>query len=173
MSSDPVPIATGILMERYHQDLEQASVMLLDLSGSRRQDVTECASWLVGTSPDPLGDMTGRDLPAVMRRAVEFIHSNARRAIDLYEIAEAAGIGERGLQAGFRKHLDQTPMGYLRNVRLQGAHRDLVAGDPARGDTVAGIAQGWGFTHPGRFSALYRHAFADSPSATLRGWPVA
>lgn len=166
---DPVPVATGVLIERYQQDLEQASSMLRELARGRGQELTEYASWLVKTSSDPLSDTIAPGVPAVVRRAVEFIQANAQRTLELGEIAEAAQIGKRGLQIEFQQHLGQTPMAYLRSARTQGAHRDLVSGDPVRGDTVAGIAAQWGFTHPGRFSATYRHAFGDSPSATLRG----
>jgi transcriptional regulator GlxA family with amidase domain len=57
---------------------------------------------------------------------------------------------------------------YLRRVRLDRAHRDLEAADPSV-DTVTAIAGRWGFTHPGRFSSIYKQAFGRSPSVTLRG----
>ena len=45
-------------------------------------------------------------------------------------------------------------MAYLRRVRLDRAHRDLQAANPAV-DTVTAIAVRWGFTHAGRFSVAY------------------
>lgn len=68
----------------------------------------------------------------------------------------------------FRRHLDTSPMTYLRQIRLRRAHRDLLTGDPTR-DTVAEIAIRWGFAHTGRFSQVYRIEFGQSPSVTLRG----
>ena len=66
-----------------------------------------------------------------------------------------------------RRHLDTTPYGYLRRVRLERAHRDLQAGSPA--DTsVAAVAGRWGFADLGRFAAQYRTAFGRLPSQTLR-----
>jgi AraC-like DNA-binding protein len=47
-------------------------------------------------------------------------------------------------------------------------HGALLAADPARGDTVSGIARLWGFAHPGRFAALYARAYGESPGLTLR-----
>ena len=107
--------------------------------------------------------------PAVVRRAVEFMDANAHRELDVAQVADAAHIGIRGLQAAFRRHRDQTPLEYLRRVRLEQAHRDLQAADPAQGHTVAGIAARWGFTHPGRFSVDYRRAYGLSPRQTLKG----
>lgn len=106
--------------------------------------------------------------PATVRRAVEFMDAHAREEIDIVRIAEAARIGPRGLQAAFRKHRGQTPLEYLRTVRMEGAHRELTAGDPTLGDTVAAIAAGWGFAHPGRFSVEYQRAYGHPPSETLR-----
>jgi AraC-like DNA-binding protein len=106
--------------------------------------------------------------PATVRRAVAYIDAHALDDIDISQIAAAARIGPRGLQAAFRKHRGQTPLEYLRQVRMDGAHRDLMAGDPTRGDTVAATAARWRFTHAGRFSVEYRESHGRSPSQTLR-----
>jgi AraC-like DNA-binding protein len=106
--------------------------------------------------------------PAVVRRAVDFVESNAHREIGLGEIAQAARIGPRGLQHAFRKHRGCAPTEYLRQVRMDYAHQDLVAADPSHGDTVAAIAARWGFLHAGRFSIGYRAIYGRSPSDTLR-----
>lgn len=115
------------------------------------------------SAPDP-----GWAEPATVRRAVEFMDANAGRDIDVAQIAEAARIGARGLQSAFRRHRGQTPLEYLRRVRMTGAHRDLESADPADGATVSAIAARWGFTHPGRFSVEYRRAYGHSPSHALR-----
>jgi transcriptional regulator GlxA family with amidase domain len=73
------------------------------------------------------------------------------------------------VQEAFRRHLDTTPIGYLRRVRLERAHNDLAAADPGAGSTVAEIAARWGFAHHGRFAALYQDSYGRSPSQTLRG----
>jgi transcriptional regulator GlxA family with amidase domain len=74
----------------------------------------------------------------------------------------------RAVQYMFRRHLDTTPMAYLRRIRLDRAHRDLLAADPSH-DTVSAIATRWGFAHTGRFSQVYRAEFGESPSVTLHG----
>ncbi|WP_372460725.1 helix-turn-helix domain-containing protein [Actinomycetospora endophytica] len=51
---------------------------------------------------------------------------------------------------------------------MEGAHRDLEAADPTRGDTVGAIAARWGFAHPGRFAIDYRRSYGRSPGETLR-----
>lgn len=104
--------------------------------------------------------------PAV-RRAVAYIQDHAAEPIELTDIADAARVGTRGLQLGFRRHLDTTPLAYLRRIRLERAHLDLTASDPAK-VTVSEIAQRWGFAHQGRFAAAYRRRYGQPPSHSLR-----
>ena len=106
--------------------------------------------------------------PPMLRRAIEFMHANCTRDIGMGEVAKALNVTPRAVQYMFRRHLDMSPMTYLRQIRLRRAHRDLLAGDPTR-DTVAEIAIRWGFAHTGRFSQVYRTEFGQSPSVTLRG----
>ncbi|MEV0901636.1 AraC family transcriptional regulator [Actinoplanes sp. NPDC049802] len=110
----------------------------------------------------------GRVPPAAVRRAMAYIDAHAGEPLTVEDIAAAAHLSVRGLQAAFARHGDTTPTGYLRRARLHGAHRDLADGDPARGDTVAAIARRWGFAAPGRFAVEYRKAFGRSPGHTLR-----
>ena len=105
--------------------------------------------------------------PPALRWAIAFIHENAHRDIGLSDIAAAVSVTPRSVQYTFRRHLSTTPLEYLRRVRLNRAHRDLQAADPAV-DTVMGIAGRWRFGHPGRFSIAYRQAFGTLPSQTLR-----
>ncbi len=119
----------------------------------------------MGAAPDRPG---GADASAV-RRAVAYIDDHAAEPIGLAEIAAAARLGSRTVQEAFRKHLDTTPIAYLRRVRLERAHRDLRAADPTAGTTVAEIAARWGFAHHGRFAALYQSCYGHAPSHTLRG----
>ncbi len=108
--------------------------------------------------------------PAVLRRAMAFIEEQADHPLTVNEIAAAAGVGIRGLQSAFRRHLDITPMGYLRRVRLDRVHRELRAADPLTGITVQQTARRWGFANLGRFAAEYRSTYGVVPSQTLRGW---
>ena len=70
------------------------------------------------------------------------------------------------MQLAFRRHLDTTPLGYLRRVRLDYAHRQLAAADP-RYESVTAVAYRWGFSSS-RFAAYYRQAYGVLPSQTLR-----
>ncbi|GAB7051402.1 AraC family transcriptional regulator [Catenuloplanes indicus] len=110
----------------------------------------------------------GETGPGAVRRAIAYLEEHAAEATTLADVAAAARTGPRGLQAAFRRHLDTTPMAYLRRIRLERAHRELQAADPAQGATVGAIARRWGFTHLGRFAAAYRDEYGTSPAETLR-----
>ncbi|MER7762248.1 AraC family transcriptional regulator [Streptomyces sp. NPDC097619] len=107
---------------------------------------------------------------ATVDRAVRFIEENAHRDLRLADIARAARVTPRALQYAFARHADCSPHGQLRRVRLDRAHADLKAADPADGLSVAKVAARWGFTNAGRFAAAYRAAYGVSPSTTLRYW---
>ena len=108
------------------------------------------------------------DTPQPLRRALAFIDEHAADPITLNEIAAAARLSPRGLQAAFRRRLDTTPLAYLRSVRMQRAHRDLQDAEPADAMSVAVVAAHWGFAHLGRFATEYRRRFGIYPSQTLR-----
>jgi AraC-like DNA-binding protein len=104
--------------------------------------------------------------PESLHRAVSFIEANPHRELTAADIAAAAGVTVRAVQLAFRRHLDTTPMAYLRRVRLHLAHQDLLDGDPAT-DSVTAIGARWGLVNPSHFATLYRREFGQSPSHTL------
>ncbi|MER7951922.1 AraC family transcriptional regulator [Streptomyces sp. NPDC096079] len=110
----------------------------------------------------------GRDSTSrTLRAAVAYIEANADRDITLADIAASIPVTPRAVQYAFARHLDTTPLAYLRRVRLALAHADLQAAEPGS-TTVTSVAMRWGFGHPGRFAAAYRAAYGRAPSRTLR-----
>ncbi|MFC0863470.1 AraC family transcriptional regulator [Sphaerimonospora cavernae] len=117
-------------------------------------------------TPALLGEQP-RVAPPAVKRAMELIEAHAAEPLTVEDIAEAVGVGARALQEGFRRHLDTTPMAYLRDVRLDRVRAELTAGVPGT-TTVTDVAYAWGFMHLGRFSLAYRKRFGETPSETLR-----
>ncbi|MFI7481150.1 helix-turn-helix domain-containing protein [Kocuria sp. M1R5S2] len=109
-----------------------------------------------------------RTSPAGLRRAIAFMEEHLAEDIGLPEIAAAARMSPRGLQAAFRRELASTPLSHLRGMRLDAVHAELLSTDPADGGTVSGVAGRWGFAHAGRFAAAYRERYGVNPAATLR-----
>ena len=108
----------------------------------------------------------GALVPGVVRRAERYISDNAGAPITVSDVAAHLGISLRTLQAGFRQWRNTTPRAHLQQVRLQLVRDELIrSGADAN---VTAIAMRHGFAHLGRFSAQYRLAFGEPPSATLR-----
>lgn len=105
--------------------------------------------------------------PTAIREAVDYIEAHASEPIGVSDVADHIGLSVRALQQGFVKHVQMTPMTYLREIRLARVRHELAASDPTT-SSVTTIAASWGFFHVGRFAATYRTAYGESPSDTLR-----
>lgn len=164
--------ATGVLMERHRLTAEHAGGVLVSASREAGMPLLELAQAVLGSGRTDEPPVIRKTLarpgePAALQRAIAFIDAHAESRIRLADIVAAAGIAARALQYDFLRHHQITPLGYLRRVRLERAHRDLLAADPAGGDTVSAIAARWGFAKTGRFAEQYRAAYGRLPSQTL------
>jgi AraC-like DNA-binding protein len=105
--------------------------------------------------------------PRAIRTAIDVIEAEAHLPLTLSSIAARSQVSVRSLQQGFKRHLDTTPMTYLREVRLRRAHQHLLDSDPSA-VTVASVAYRWGFTNLGRFAATHAARYREPPVTTLR-----
>jgi AraC-like DNA-binding protein len=117
---------------------------------------------------DPALRLQAAGAPARIRRAAAFLEDNAHRPISTLDAAADAGLSAQALLRGFERHLGQTPLEYLRRVRLERAHRELQATHPAAATTVRTIAHRWGFADVTAFAARYRSTYGLPPHQTLR-----
>jgi AraC-like DNA-binding protein len=115
---------------------------------------------------DELARDTLAPVPGIVRRAERFMADNADTPITVSDVAAHLGVSLRSLQAGFRQWRNATPNAYLRQVRLRLVREELLRSD--KETNVTTVALQHGFMHLGRFSAQYRAAFGEGPSATLR-----
>ncbi|RWZ58274.1 AraC family transcriptional regulator [Labedella populi] len=104
---------------------------------------------------------------AGVRRAVAYLDEHVAEHVTLPDVAEAARLSVRSVQHVFRRHVGTTPLGYLRDRRLDAVRLELIASDPAE-STVADIARRWGFAHLSRFSQAYQARFGEYPRVTIR-----
>jgi AraC-like DNA-binding protein len=113
--------------------------------------------------------LTERDAGArLVKQACELIRDGACEPLRLNDVAATLGISLRHLQVSFRKHLGTTPQTFLRDCRLEAAHRMLSF--PSHGETVGAIARACGLGHPGEFTLHYRERFGERPSDTMSRW---
>ena len=130
------------------------------------QLVTAVLHTFPGTFLDyPSAPARDNPVPGAISRSVAFMEEHLGQPLTVAQIAGAARMSPRGLQAAYRRGMDTTPMAHLRALRLEAAHADLLAADPAT-STVGDIAARWGFTHLGRFAAAYRDRYGRKPGTT-------
>ena len=106
-------------------------------------------------------------LPAYVRQARDYIEANLDRSISLADITTAAEVHVTTLLKSFKQHYEMSPIAYLKQKRLEAAHRKLLANDPST-TSVSEVATQWGFFHFGRFSQYYFQLFGELPSETLK-----
>lgn len=103
---------------------------------------------------------------ARVRHAVEYIHAHAAEPLTPADIAEASGMHTRTLQTSMKEHLGTSPAAYLRQVRLDRVHDELLAAAPDE-TRVSDVARRWGFGNFGRFAGSYAARFDEYPRDTL------
>lgn len=149
-------------------DPRPAAHPLLAANAARLLAVTALSTFPNDALTDPTATDRRDGSSVTLRRATEYIDGHAAEDVTVADIAAAASVTIRAVQLAFRRHLDTTPTEYLRRVRLDLAHRQLIAADP-RDESVTAVAYRWGFSSPGRFSAAYRKVYGVLPSRSLRG----
>ncbi len=115
---------------------------------------------------EEIAEGNARPRPAYIAKAQEFIRNNVGEPIDPEQIAEAVNVSTRTLFAGFKAHLNTTPMRYLKDIRLELVRRELSSVERGRA-SVTTIAMNYGFHHLGHFCAAYRRKFGELPRDTL------
>jgi AraC-like DNA-binding protein len=116
---------------------------------------------------DELSTSVSPCLPRHVKRAIDLLEGQPERPWTVTELARVVSVRARTLQEGFHQYVGTPPMTYLREVRLERAHKELVAADPMQ-TTVAAVACRWGFAHLGYFAGEYRKKYVVKPSDTLR-----
>lgn len=184
LCDEPRPVTFGSAMNTLHGPARTWVRQLLWLSGQPTSPGSLLSQPLVArplaesvvngfllaathSHTDALAARTAPARPAVVRAAIDLMEADPSAPITVSMLAEHCGVGVRGLQHGFRRHVGMSPLEYLRDVRLRRAHEDLRAADPAA-ENVASIARRWGFGHPGRFAAAHQAKYGQTPLRTLR-----
>lgn len=103
--------------------------------------------------------------PRHVKLVLEFIADNPRLGASGAELAALSGVSLRTLQKAFDQFTGQSLADYERQVRLEGAYKDLMKSSDK---PIEDVALSWGFTNAGRFSRYFRDAFGVSPLSVTR-----
>ncbi|MES2525046.1 MAG: AraC family transcriptional regulator [Gemmatimonadota bacterium] len=99
-----------------------------------------------------------------VRQAVAHMHEDPARAWTLETLASEVGLSRSVLAERFRETMDETPLAYLRVVRLQRAMRLLVESDR----TLEQVASAVGYQDAFGFSKAFKRAVGASPGEYRR-----
>lgn len=99
-------------------------------------------------------------------RAREYVLANLDTPPTILELCNVVGASRRKLQYCFQETFGLSPVSYLRIMRLNAAHRDLL--HYSNQYNIQDVAAKWGFLHYGRFASEYRTLFAELPSQTIK-----
>ena len=83
-----------------------------------------------------------------MKRTEAYIKEHLHEPLNVEILAEHAGVSVRTLFTGFKNYLGTTPMSYLKELRFEQAHLELMHNENL---SVTDVAFKWGFSHLGRF----------------------
>lgn len=100
------------------------------------------------------------------QRAEACLRQNLCEPPTIATLCAALGASERTLHEAFREHFDATPKAYLKVLRLNAAHHDLL--EATEGLRVTDVALDYAFLHFGWFSQDYRRLFGETPHETLQ-----
>ena len=97
---------------------------------------------------------------------LEWSRANLHTPIKLTQLEERSGYSRRNLQLAFQQRFGCGPIQWVRQQRLEQARQDLL--NPSPGDSVAGIANRYGFSSLAVFSRDFRGRYGVPPSQLLR-----
>jgi AraC family ethanolamine operon transcriptional activator len=102
-------------------------------------------------------------------RIKEYVFAHVDQPPSIADLCRHVGVSRRTLQGCFQDAIGQTPLQYLRMLRLNAVRRELralaAAGQPV---SIGDVAARWGFWHWSRFTENYRLLFGELPSHTVQ-----
>lgn len=122
---------------------------------------------LCGPTENSGKNLTASTRQFVVNKARDYMRDHVDEPISVSDLCAHIRVSRRTLQYSFQDVLGTNPVHYLRNMRLNGARREIRRQTDKQAQ-VADIAARWGFWHTSRFAAEYKSLFGELPSATLK-----
>jgi AraC-like DNA-binding protein len=101
----------------------------------------------------------------VLNGVLDWVLSNLGESITLTKLERISGLSARSLQLMFSRHLNTTPMSWVKEQRIQKAHQ-LLMQQPSL--LVSEVAHLCGYPSAEMFAARYRQRFGQTPSQSRR-----
>jgi AraC-like DNA-binding protein len=126
----------------------------------------DAAAWLADIIVGQSGEAAVSE-PTLRRieHLERWMDAHLDESITLDRLRAVSGTGARALQKAVMTLRGQSPLEWVNARRMAAVRARLLEGSGAT--AVSSVALDYGITHLGRFSAAYRHAYGELPSATL------
>jgi AraC-like DNA-binding protein len=111
---------------------------------------------------EPVSGLGGGQL----RQMEEYILAHWNEPLTIENIASSISVSARSIFHNFKRRRGQSPMQFVKQVRLKHARHMLVRGDAPI--SVTEVAFACGFGNLGHFARDYFRAFGERPSETVR-----
>ncbi len=93
-------------------------------------------------------------------RIVRFLQNNYNQSLDISSIARFAGMGNSTLHHAFEKIVGQSPIQYLKKIRLHQARLMIVSNGLGASEAAYNV----GYNNPSQFSREFKRQFGLPPS---------
>ncbi len=95
-----------------------------------------------------------------------YIRDHLHEPLTFADLVSVSEMSASSLLRAFRAHRGTSPMKFVKQLRLEAAHRALLAADAAN-ESVTAVAFEHCFFQLGRFASDYKKTFGELPSQTL------
>jgi len=153
------------LLESLINKFCEKSPLETKISTDIQNQVTQAMIELTSSQKAMTPSFTQSEQIAIKIKKELFAHMDAN--ISTASLSKTHNISQRSLQNAFKSLYDLTPTQFIRLLKLNHVHHELVQKN-AKGTSVIRVAQKWGFKHMGKFSAYYTELFKENPSVTLK-----
>jgi AraC-like DNA-binding protein len=155
----PTPRPPG----RAHRTKPAGTVMARSISRELRRDKGPPLR-LLPPSDHPRGRFRGGLAGGALRRVRTFIEDHIGERISLDELARQAGVSRFHFARQFRLSTGESPMGYLRRMRIERSKTILQTRD----STIAEVAARLGFSDQSHFTRIFGRLVGVSPGSFAR-----
>jgi AraC family ethanolamine operon transcriptional activator len=122
--------------------------------------------WFMAGKPDARGRVKNQPRQRTVQRALEYIEHSDHLNITIAELSGKTGVSTPTLYRSFEEEFGVGPKRFIQIQRLTRVRKELRTGDTSQ--SIADVANSWGFWHMGQFAADYRRHFGELPSETRR-----
>ena len=156
-----------VLIKGFSDEFGERGSAVLDTSISMQieKQISKAMLQLLDDQKAQIPHFTKSEKIALEIKQKLFKHMDGKMTIA--SLAKNYTISTKSLQNAFRSLFDLTPNQFIRLLKLNLVHHELIKSDSSK-TSVLRVAQKWGFAHMGHFSKYYTELFGENPSVTLK-----